>query len=96
MNCENCGAYGLEPGEACDCQEQALADMDFMSEGVLLGEIAPLSREEFFDMLVEDDQYTGLLDPDDFENILIATVINLDKKIQVLLKENQQLKGIKS
>jgi hypothetical protein len=55
--------------------------------GVPLSEIPPYSRDQFYEMLMEDDQYGGLLDPDDFENILIATVISLDKKIQELLKK---------
>ena len=90
MNCERCGAYDLEPGEACDCMLDE-EDDDLQIGGVLLREIPPLSREEFYEMLDEGDYSTQLLDPDDFENVLVATVLSLDKKYQDLLKRYQAL-----
>ena len=83
--CEVCNELCVD-GEPCACFEEDLLP----GEGVPLSAIQPYTREQFYEMLMEDDQYAGLLDPDDFENILIATVISLDKKLQDLLGKVQR------
>lgn len=79
MACNKCGAYDLEPDEPCDCYDDSVVG------GVPISAVPAMSRDEFYAMLAEDDQYTGLVDPDDFENILIATILSLDMKYQELL-----------
>lgn len=91
-SCSKCGAYDLEPGEKCDCTADDEEDDDFfVIDGVPLGDVPAYTREEFFDMLAEDPRYSRLVDPDDFENILIATVLALDSKYQDLLKKHREL-----
>jgi len=85
--CERCGAYDLEPDQPCDCFEE---DEDSIYEvgGVPLAEVPPYSRDDFYAMIMDDPQYTeGLVDPDDFEIQLIATVIALDRQVQQLKKQ---------
>jgi hypothetical protein len=91
-SCNKCGAYDLEPGEKCDCTVDDEEDDDFfVVGGVPMGEVPAYTREEFYDMLADDPRYQGLVDPDDFENILIATVISLDVRYQQLLKKQKEL-----
>jgi hypothetical protein len=84
-DCDVCGAHGLEPDQPCDCfeEEEDLSTVGF----VPLTEVVALTREGFYDAITEDDQYSGLVDPDDFEIILVATVIALDKKLQEALRQ---------
>jgi hypothetical protein len=101
MDCAKCEARDLEPGEACDCQDE---HMDMLREEeemlreqsadwVLFSEVLPMTREEFYDYFLEAYDIGDVVDPDDQEVILAATVVALDKKLQEALKEIQRLKG---
>jgi len=83
--CERCGANGLEPDEPCDCFDEE--DSFSLVGGVPLAEVPPYSRDDFYAMLADDPQYSGLVDPDDFEIQLIATVMVLDRQVQALKKK---------
>lgn len=93
MECSKCGAENLEPGEACDCldEQMALEELE-MDDWIPFTDVPAMSRDDFYLYLSDTGYITGLVDPDDNEVTLAATVVTLDRKLQEALKEIQRLK----
>ena len=97
FKCTNCQRATVDDDdELCDdCQDiqDTLEEQaEFPVGGCPLHEVPGYSRDEFFEMLEEDPSYAGLVDPDDFDIVLIATILRMDAKFRDLMKENQELK----
>ena len=96
--CANCLCIIDEEDDLCSvCEDieeaREMAADDCPIGGVALHEVPYYSRDEFYEMIKEDpDSYSGLVDPDELEMILIATIMNMDRKFMAILKENKELK----